>query len=290
MAVCQLTIRLVGKRGPVPGNPVREIILVFLQFELAIILRVIQFHKVIIMFIKHLRILLFVGVMLGRSGNASVKAEIIYSQSSPAMPTAAFSSQDKTGSQKIADNFVLLGDDPVTIRSLRFIGGYGLITPPPLTPTLDALPLDAFRITFLEDSGGNPGMPVLGGDFAVPQVIVRNPTGGPLLNGVYTSVEWRLNISGGVTLSPSTTYWLSITNNAGEDFFWVWARANSMLDNQISSTFGSVELGPWQTSASGGMFFELNATPIPEPSGLMLCVICTLSMWYLHQTHSRHIY
>lgn len=50
----------------------------------------------------------------------------IYSQVTPSEPTASFSSQDNSGSQKAADNFVLPGTDPITIRSLRFIGGYGL--------------------------------------------------------------------------------------------------------------------------------------------------------------------
>jgi hypothetical protein len=216
-------------------------------------------------------VLSFLLVLTGLIGQpASSSAEVIYSQTTPAEPIGAFSSQNKTGSQKIADSFVLLGDDVVTIKSLRFIGGYGLTAPPPLTPALDALPLDTFRVTFMEDSGGDPGMPVTDGDFVLAKVVTRNPAGGPLLNGIYSPIEYGVNIGSGVTLMPSTPYWVSITNDAGEDYFWDWARGTGSLDDQVVSTFGSIESGPWQIGSSGGMWFELNDQNIPEPATCVL--------------------
>lgn len=202
-------------------------------------------------------------------------AEVIYSQVGPSAPIGAYSSNDAGNptDQKIADNFLFSGSGPATIRSLRFIGGYGLTTPPPSMPPLDALPPDNFRVVFFVDSAGAPGAALAGGDFHVGAGVQRTPTGGPLLNGVYTPLEYFVDLGAGITLSPSTVYWMSIVNNPGTNYGWAWARTAGVLDQQTAATFGDIATDPWSIAGGGGMYFELRKTNVPEPN--------TLALWFL---------
>jgi hypothetical protein len=197
-----------------------------------------------------------------------VQAEPIYSQVLPAEPTGAFGSQDTPNGQKIADSILIQGSEPVTIRSVRFIGGYGLRNPPPITPPLDALPADDFQIVFLEDVNGVPGPPISSGDFSVGPAFSRTPTGGQLLNGVLFPIEYVVNLGDGIVLSPASVYWFAITNDAGPAYGWAWARAFGLFDQRIAATFDVVVSGPWIDYPDGGMFFELNDHSLPEPSTL----------------------
>ena len=207
----------------------------------------------------------------------NLQAGVIYSQVSPAEPVGAFSSVDiPIIGQKVADNFVLLGPGPITIRSVRFIGGYSLRNPPPLTPPLDALPNDGFRIAFLEDVAGSPGAPISGGNFSIGSAFVRTPTGGPLLNGVVTPLEFEVDLGVGIALDPDTEYWISLTNDPGPEHGWAWARANGM-SYQLASTFGNIETGPWAIGTSGSMWFELNDANVPEPGTWSLLLLATIA-------------
>lgn len=198
----------------------------------------------------------------------SAAAAILYSQTSPSEPRATFASfDDTTSAQRIADSFSIGGSDLVTVRSLRFIGGNGQLT----------VPSDDFRVVFLEDAGGLPGAPILGGDFDIGPAFRRQPTGGPTIggrgpgsSGGTTPLEYIINLPEGVSLSPETTYWLSITNSLLPISGWGWARAEGESDQTIASTTGSIESGPWNASESGGMWFELNGRIVPEPSLLVL--------------------
>jgi hypothetical protein len=150
-----------------------------------------------------------------------VLAAVIYGQTTPTPPTGAYSSNDARSAtdQKIADNFLVNSSGPATVRSLRFIGGYGASSPPPSTPPLNALPTDNFRVVFFADAAGAPGTPLVGGDFQVGAPVLRTPTGGPLLNGIYTPLEYILDLGAGIALSPSSMYWVSIVNNSGSNDF-----------------------------------------------------------------------
>jgi hypothetical protein len=201
-----------------------------------------------------------------------VQGEAIYSQTLPAEPVGAFASQDTPSGQKVADNFLIPGIDPVRIRSIRFIGGYGLRNPPPITPPLDALPPDDFQVTFLQDINGSPGPLVSGGEFAIGSAFRRTPTGGRLLNGVEFPIEYVVDLGEGIVLSPATEYWLAITNDAGPAYGWAWARAAGLFDQQTAGTYDNVASGPWNVYVNGGMFFELNDQNIPEPSTLILAI------------------
>ncbi len=199
----------------------------------------------------------------------------VFSQAAPPDPSAAFNSDVSSGGQKIADNFALAGSEAITVRSIRFIGGFGNTAPPPSTPGLDSLPSDAIRVIFFEDAAGLPGEPLNGGDFTLANVVSRVPTGGPLLNSVYEPIEYGVNLGDGIALEPSTAYWVSITNEPSDSFFWVWARANGVVfDSKLASTMDSVTAGNWVAGGSGGgMWFELNDHNIPEPSTLTLLLI-----------------
>ena len=122
---------------------------------------------------------------------------MIYSQAVPTPPLGAYSSNDAGNptDQKIADNFLFNSPGSVTLRSLRFIGGYGVRNPPPpSTPPLDALPDDDFRVVFFADSAAAPGSPLASGDFHVGTEVRRTPTGGPLLNALYTPLEYYVDL------------------------------------------------------------------------------------------------
>jgi hypothetical protein len=200
------------------------------------------------------------------------QAAVIYSQTTPSSPTGAYSSTDREFSQKVADNFLVNGPGSATIRSLHFIGGYGVTNPPPSTPPLNALPPDDFRVVFFADSAGAPGAALAGGDFHVGAAIQRTATGGPFLNAVDRPLEYHLDLGTGITVSPSTVNWVSIANNPGTDYFWDWARGPGVLDQRVAATEGNITSGPWAVSTSGGMYFVLSDSNVPEPSTLLLAV------------------
>jgi hypothetical protein len=195
-------------------------------------------------------------------------ASTIYSQTTPSQPTGAFASNEAGNptDQKIADNFLFSAPGSVTIRSLRFIGGYGVNNPPPLTPPLNALPPDDFRVVFFANSSGVPGSPLVSGDFHVGAAVQRTPTGGPLLNSIETPIEYFVDLRAGVTLSPAIPYWISIVNNPGPNYGWAWARAAGVYDQQVAATLGDISTGPWSVTTAGGMFFELSDNNVPEPT------------------------
>jgi hypothetical protein len=216
-------------------------------------------------------------VVLVASADTRCGAAVLYSQVTPAEPIGAYSSVDiPSVGQKIADNFVIDAAGPFIIRSLRFIGSYGMRNPPPLTPPLNALPGDSFRVVFLGDIGNGPGMPLESGDFAIGAAIRRTPTGGPLLNGITTPMEFVVDLGNGIELNPLTKYWLSITNNPGAEYGWSWARANGVLDSLVAATFEDIDTGAWTVGSHGGMWFELSDQNIPEPTTyVMLWVAAT---------------
>jgi len=208
---------------------------------------------------------------------SSAKAATIYSQTTPEEPNAAFSSNDTPTGQKVADNFILSGTGPITVRSIRFIGGY-IGTPPPITLPVDELPIDNFRVVFLEDASGSPGAPVAGGDFAITLPYGRTSTGGQMLNGVLNPIDVIANLGNGITLAPDTDYWISITNDVRPDHSWAWARAGGVFDQSTAGTDNDIALGPWDIFSNGGMWFELNDQNVPEPTSLALLTVASVSM------------
>ncbi len=198
----------------------------------------------------------------------------VYSQVTPMDPIGAFASNDSLAtSQRVADNFFIGGENPITIRSVRFIGGSGLSGPT----------LDNFRVVFFDDAGGSPGAPLSGGDFSIGPAFSRNPTGGQLLNGVTVPQEYVINLPNDITVNPNRPYWFSITNDILPVSGWVWARAEGTFDETIASVTDSIETGTWSTLVNGGMWFELSDHIVPEPSSLSL-LIATLILtgWHGH--------
>ncbi len=215
-----------------------------------------------------------------------VRAGAIYSQLVPTPPLGAYSSIDTAIDQKVADNFVFNAAGSVTVRSLRFVGGYVTRNPPPSTPPLDTLPTDNFRVVLFTDAAGIPGLPIPDGDFHVGAPVLRTPTGGPLLNGVDTPLEYVLDLGPGITLSPTTVYWVSIVNYAGPNNGWVWARAAGVFDQQVAATMGDFSTGPWSVGTSGGMYFVLNDNNVPEPTSLGILLLTALGMLWARATRS----
>lgn len=200
------------------------------------------------------------------AGTKDTQAAPIYGQVSPAQPIGAFTSTNRLDYPKAADSFLLSVSQPVTVRSISVIGGYTATMPPPITPPLDSLPNDDFRVVFLSDSGGSPGSPVAGGDFAIGAAAQRIPTGGLLLNGNQFPIRYTLDLGVGITLNPNAVYWISIANDPGPQFGWQWARASGIYDQYTAETENDVSAGPWNTFATGGMYFSLDDANVPEPA------------------------
>lgn len=206
----------------------------------------------------------------GLSSGFNASAATIYSQTSPSEPFAAFASADFPISQKSADNFLIDAPEPVTVRSIRFLGNEGSETTPP----------DVFRVVFLEDAGGIPGAPLEGGDFDIGSPYSRLPTSWPVPTRLTNPLEYIINLPGGLVLDPGTTYWLSITNTRLPNFGWAWTRADGELDRLTAATFDSITSGPWSVFETGGMWFELSDQTVPEPSSLLflLTSLCSLTI------------
>jgi hypothetical protein len=215
-----------------------------------------------------------------------VRAAVIYSQVGPASPIGAYSSNDSGNAtdQKIADNFVVNTPGPTSVRLLRFIGGYGVRNPPPSTPPLNALPPDNFRVVFFADSAGAPGLPLVGGDFHVGAPVQRTPTGGPMLNGIVMPLEYFVDLGAGITMSPSTVYWMSIVNNPGANYSWAWANTAGAYDQRVAGTLGDILVGPWNVSSGGGMYFELSDSNIPEPTSFGVFLAGVFGIWCIRLT------
>ena len=230
---------------------------------------------------------LIIGVTICVLFVAPVRADVIYGQLVPTPPLGAFSSNDagNVTDQKIADNFLVTGPGPVTIRSLRFIGAYGVNVPPPSTPPLNAQPTDDFRVVFFADSAGAPGVPLVGGDFHIGTKLQRTPTGGPKLNAVVTPLEYVVDLGAGISLSPTTIYWVSLVNNVGPNYGWAWARAAGVFDQQVAATYGDVMTGPWSTDTNGGMYFQLNNNNVPEPASIGMLLAAVSGILCFRVTH-----
>lgn len=110
------------------------------------------------------------------------QAEIIYSQTTPEEPEAAYTSVNEIDSSKVADNFEVPGSEGATLKSVRFIGGYTARDPESERFSLDDLPTDDFRIALFEDENGVPGAVLPGGDFMVGTAFRRSPTGGGIIS------------------------------------------------------------------------------------------------------------
>src|SRR4051794_41856270 len=109
----------------------------------------------------------FVAIVLGScvctTNLSPVQAAVIYSQTTPSQPLGAFTSTDRPAYQKIADNFLLNGTGSATIRSLRFIGGFGKTQPPPQNPPPNPFPPHHPPLVFFFGLGGAPGLSLPGG-------------------------------------------------------------------------------------------------------------------------------
>ncbi len=216
------------------------------------------------------RTLLLIGVAIGGCPTVCT-AGIIYSQTTPEEPGSSFASSNIVDQQKIADNFLVSGTGQYTVRSLRVIGGYDATGTVP-----NPLPIDDFRITFLDDTAEAPGAPVAGADFANLTAVRRTPTGGQLLGGLGAPIEFAFDFGDGITLDHGTEYWVSISNNPTPGSGWAWARGVGLLDQSGASTFGDVSEGPWNVFDTSSMWFELSSHNVPEPTTLVLALSATV--------------
>ena len=132
---------------------------------------------------------------------------------------------------------------------------------------------------------GAPGSLLPGGDFHVIAPFSRTTTGGPLLGGIVTPLQYVVDLGTGINISPETVCWVSITNNVGADYGWVWANTAGAYDQGVASTYGSVSTGPWQVSSGGGMFFELYNTNVPEPTTFWIALAAVSGLPRLRLKH-----
>lgn len=201
----------------------------------------------------------------------SGRAAIVYSQAVTANPPGAlisdFSYSSGVGSQ-YADNFTLGSADAV--RSIRWWGDYGTgITPLPASS-------ESFYVRFFADTGS--GLPQLAA-FKEYQLTSANitridsgfKTGGPTGPTVF---QYDVTLpDAGVSLSASTTYYVSVVDSHTGDPDWRWDRTSSVTGDQVYSRAGGAldNTQSWSASSptvTGGRamgFVLANTTVVPEP-------------------------
>ena len=202
---------------------------------------------------------------------------IIYDNGSPDLvddPNAIGSDFDidppSTINTQMADDFVLQAGSN-TIRDIHWWGVY-LFNDTPLT--------DDFTIRVFEDDGGKPSatnfQTIFTGDPG------RTDTGLDLvsLSGVInaTLYEYWVDVPG-VTLTPGTTFWLSIVNNTFDDDDDSWNWVSSSTGGGGNAHERNLDTGPWSIHApsTGGSEMAFNLT-VPEPSTLALAAFGFLAL------------
>lgn len=110
-----------------------------------------------------------------------------------------------------ADNFTLAGAQ--TIRSIVFWGGYGFSNTPQAQ--------DDFVVRFYNDVAGLPGSSPIA--TSTLRGLTRTATGA-LIAGFVDEYRYEADLVTQVSLSASTTYWISISNDTSidpdDDWFW----------------------------------------------------------------------
>lgn len=160
--------------------------------------------------------------------------------------------------QEVADNFALSGPC-LTIDSVRWWGGYGADP--------DPSPSDSFAINFYADAAGSPAATAFASLSA--NNLTRTPTSmtaaasGQFDGG--TVYEYYADLSSALTVSASTTYYLSIVNSTQSIWGWMEDLDGNHWWRQGSSS--------WSLSGYAyNQAFELLGPcgDIPEPATLLL--------------------
>ena len=209
---------------------------------------------------------LFLSIILifcGSIGTAS--AAIIYDNGVPDLRTASFSDFSPLADdnpQQLADNF-LLQPGATTITTVQWFGAYAPGNTPPAT--------DNFTIRIFEDDGGLPMVNHLH-QFQVGNTVNREDTFARLFN-FFPVFKYESDIAP-ITLTASTTYWLSVINNTSQDLSddWGWATAAPF---GVNDAFRDFDGDPWVLDQSTPAQFAFRLrddtlTAVPIPSSMLL--------------------
>ncbi len=191
--------------------------------------------------------------LVGVAYSAPSSADVIYNNGSPLLAPAIaqgamFADPGNPGFSEAADDFAL----PVGMNVIRDIHWWG---------TYGATPSDDFTINIYDNNAGTVGTL----NTAVNIVSLNRTNTGLTINGramyLYDAVV------SDIALTPSTTYWLGISNDTGASGSsgWAWViAANSGNSRQYSTTNAA-----WGNSNNKTLAFNLTNT-IPEPSTYVL--------------------
>lgn len=203
--------------------------------------------------------------------DSAVAAPIFSQESLPRNPGALSSNHAivSAGGARIADNFQINGDTPEVLRSLRFVGGNIERDPGNSAP----LGLDHFRVEFLTDASNAPGEILTGGSYTNLQATERTRLDGVSLSGFIDAYQYVLELDQPLAILPSTTYWISISNDLSPDYSWRWATTNIGFDDLIYSTTLGDPNGPLTNMGDGRMVFSLHNILVPEPLSCFLLLV-----------------
>ncbi len=203
--------------------------------------------------------------ILGITTGNSAFAATIFDNGTPDLETAWLS--DFAQVEQKADDFTLsVGNN--TISNIQWWGVYVGMEGFDNTPTEP----DDFTVRIFEDAEGspsvNPLMEMNLGD------VGRVATGDKLYE-FFDIFEYQVNIPQ-LTLTPNTTYWLSIVNNtiADPDDDWYWltsaaAQGNSYYRFDDSESWS--ELNQFDSELGGDLAFQLSndSAQVPEPASVL---------------------
>ncbi|HBL13948.1 MAG TPA: hypothetical protein DD379_21650 [Cyanobacteria bacterium UBA11162] len=166
-----------------------------------------------------------------------------------------------TGQPQAADDFTL-SSDANTITNIQWWGIYDAEENSPIGA-------DDFTIRIFEDAGGSPTInPWLESNIGD---IGRVVTGNKL--NEYNVFEYQATISP-LSLTPNTTYWLSIINKTQSDsnYRWYWLTSASQGNSYYRFNEGEMwtELSNEDPEFAAELAFQLNddSTQVPEPASV----------------------
>ena len=180
---------------------------------------------------------------------------IIFSK--PNDPTQSVLFSDADG-QQAADNFQLT--ENVTLDDMGWFGGYVELD--------DATVSRSFKLRIFLDSGG--GVPTINPFFEVVVIVAGVDTGTTSSFGSKNIFQYVTTITP-VDLTAGTEYWISILENDLTTNIWFWQASNSVQNE--TAAFRPQGEGNWLSldqSNRNEFAFSLSATPIPEPSTMLL--------------------
>lgn len=204
---------------------------------------------------------LLVALICSISTSAPLSAATIFNNGAPFIGLAANAtfadSSGPSGFSEVADDFSL-ASGASTVRDVHWWGIYDS----GVTPSSDQ-----FTLKIYNDNSNAPGSLVLTLTIdSLSRTATSDVVTGRTVHAYHAAVP-------GVSLAPSTTYWLGISNNSGGNA-WAWVQSNPFSGNLHQFSISNGSFGRRLDEAA----FFLTDTIVPEPSTAALALVGGLAL------------